>query len=146
MKVKLNEQQLQKLAEWLKVDSKSILEEGFKPYYEIDPPRSPKSSMSNEIEPGIPAMKKRGRPRKNPLDTPTTEPISGEMKRRGRPRMNLDSEPKIPSPLGSRGRPANTEKIIDKFKSYLDRNIFSTQQLNDLGELILNAVVNSKPK
>jgi hypothetical protein len=43
-------------------------------------------------------------------------------------------------------RPANTEKIIDKFKSYLDRNIFSTQQLNDLGELILNAVVNSKSK
>ena len=143
MKVKLNEQQLQKLAEWLKVDSKSILEEGFKPYYEIDTPRA---SKSKDIEPGIPAMKKRGRPRKNPLDTPTIEPISGEMKRRGRPRMNLDSEPKIPSPLGSRGRPANTEKIIDKFKSYLDRNIFSTQQLNDLGELILNAVVNSKSK
>jgi hypothetical protein len=143
MKVKLNEQQLQKLAEWLKVDSKSILEEGFKPYYEIDTPRA---SKSKDIEPEIPAMKKRGRPRKNHLDTPTTEPISGEIKRRGRPRMDLGSEPKIPSPLGSRGRPANTEKIIDKFKSYLDRNIFSTQQLNDLGELILNAVVNSKSK
>jgi hypothetical protein len=143
MKVKLNEQQLQKLAEWLKVDSKSILEEGFKPYYEIDTPRA---SKSKDIELEIPAMKKRGRPRKNPLDTPTTEPISGEIKRRGRPRMDLGSEPKIPSPLGSRGRPANTEKIIDKFKSYLDRNIFSTQQLNDLGELILNAVVNSKSK
>ena len=160
MKVKLNEHQLQKIVEWLKLNQ-NVLSEDLKPYYEIDSPTLRKIKTTNKIPKPAIAMRKRGRPRKNPLITPDeiqyqSDPITNQLKKRGRPKKNVDFEGGMVQPEKinvdniaktlSRGRPVDTEKVIDKFKTYLNRGIFTTQQLNDLGEIILDFLSKSPSK
>ena len=146
MKIKLNEQQLQKLVEWLKTEKNLISEDAFKSYYEIPSSRSlTKQSSTKETNPLEPKQsvdnisslepRKRGRPRKNPI----VEPDVLE------PEVNVDITPDRQK-SGRKGRPFNSQKIFDKIMYYINKNVFDNDQLTNLGNSILDKITITKYK
>lgn len=156
MKLKLSQGHIQKLIEMNLIDQNEIIRE----YFEYDVPKSVLDKMMRTITPKEekPALK-RGRPRKNPTTDPgVVEPendidtISNDTRpKRGRPRKNPITQPVIDTPdvevdslnvkkSGFRGRPLDPQKVFDKIKYYVERDILSKEQLYFLGELILNKI------
>lgn len=156
MKLKLSQGHIQKLIEMNLIDQNEIIRE----YFEYDVPKSVLDKMMRTIAPKEekPAMK-RGRPRKNQtIDPSVVEPendidtISNDTRpKRGRPRKNPITQPVIDTPdvevdslnvkkSGFRGRPLDPQKVFDKIKYYVERDILSKEQLYFLGELILNKI------
>lgn len=156
MKLKLSQGHIQKLIEMNLIDQNEIIRE----YFEYDVPKSVLDKMMRTITPkeDKPALK-RGRPRKNPTtDLGVVEPendidtISNDTRpKRGRPRKNPITQPVIDTPdvevdslnvkkSGFRGRPLDPQKVFDKIKYYVERDILSKEQLYFLGELILNKI------
>lgn len=156
MKLKLSQGHIQKLIEMNLIDQNEIIRE----YFEYDVPKSVLDKMMRTITPKEekPALK-RGRPRKNPTnDLGVVEPendidtITNDTRpKRGRPRKNPITQPVIDTPdvevdslnvkkSGFRGRPLDPQKVFDKIKYYVERDILSKEQLYFLGELILNKI------
>lgn len=156
MKLKLSQVHIQKLIEMNLIDQNEIIRE----YFEYDVPKSVLDKMMRTITPKEekPALK-RGRPRKNQtIDPSVVEPendidtISNDTPpKRGRPRKNPITQPVIDTPdvevdslsvkkSGFRGRPLDPQKVFDKIKYYVERDILSKEQLYFLGELILNKI------
>lgn len=156
MKLKLSQGHIQKLIEMNLIDQNEIIRE----YFEYDVPKSVLDKMMRTITPKEekPALK-RGRPRKNQtIDPSVVEPendidtISNDTRpKRGRPRKNPITQPVIDTPdvevgslnvkkSGFRGRPLDPQKVFDKIKYYVERDILSKEQLYFLGELILNKI------
>lgn len=156
MKLKLSQGHIQKLIEMNLIDQNEIIRE----YFEYDVPKSVLDKMMRTITPKEekPALK-RGRPRKNQtIDLSVVEPennidtISNDTRpKRGRPRKNPITQPVIDTPdvevdnlnvkkSGFRGRPLDPQKVFDKIKYYVERDILSKEQLYFLGELILNKI------
>jgi len=140
MKIKLNEQQLQKLVEWLSIKKNSISEDVFKSYYEIPSSRSltrqSSTKETNPLEPkksvdniSSPEPRKRGRPRKNPI----VEPDVLE------PKVDVNIT-KDGQKSGRKGRPFNSQKIFDKIMYYINKNVFDNDQLTNLGNSILDKI------
>lgn len=156
MKLKLSQGHIQKLIEMNLIDQNEIIRE----YFEYDVPKSVLDKIMRTVTPKEekPALK-RGRPRKNPTTDPgVVEPendidtISNDTRpKRGRPRKNPITQPVIDTPdvevdslnvkkSGFRGRPLDPQKVFDKIKYYVERDILSKEQLYFLGELILNKI------
>ena len=157
MKLKLSQEHIQKLLEMNLIGHNEILNE----YFEYDVPKSVLDKVMKTLIPKQekPALK-RGRPRKDQsVNLGVGEPetnvdivTSNDTRpKRGRPRKNPLSQPVIDTPdvevgnvnvkkSGFRGRPLDPQKVFDKIKYYVERDILNKEQLYFLGELILNKI------
>jgi hypothetical protein len=157
MKLKLSQEHIQKLLEMNLIGHNEILNE----YFEYDVPKSVLDKMMKTLAPKQekPALK-RGRPRKDQsVNLVVREPetnvdivTSNDTRpKRGRPRKNPLIQPVIDTPdvevgnvnvkkSGFRGRPLDPQKVFDKIKYYVERDILNKEQLYFLGELILNKI------
>lgn len=157
MKLKLSQEHIQKLIEMNLIGQNEILTE----YFEYDVPKSVLDKMMKTLAPKQekPALK-RGRPRKDQsVNLVVGEPetnvdivTSNDTRpKRGRPRKNPLTQPVIDTPdvevgdvnvkkSGFRGRPLDPQKVFDKIKYYVERDILDEKQLYSLGELILSKI------
>ena len=157
MKLKLSQEHIQKLIEMNLIGQNEILTE----YFEYDVPKSVLDKMMKTLTPKQEKLAlKRGRPRKDQsVNLVVGEPetnvdivTSNDTRpKRGRPRKNPLTQPVIDTPdvevgdvnvkkSGFRGRPLDPQKVFDKIKYYVERDILDEKQLYSLGELILSKI------
>lgn len=157
MKLKLSQEHIQKLIEMNLIGQNEILTE----YFEYDVPKSVLDKMMKTLVPKQEKLAlKRGRPRKDQsVNLVVGEPetnvdivTSNDTRpKRGRPRKNPLTQPVIDTPdvemgdvnvkkSGFRGRPLDPQKVFDKIKYYVERDILDEKQLYSLGELILSKI------
>jgi hypothetical protein len=157
MKLKLSQGHIQKLIEMNLIGQNEILTE----YFEYDVPKSVLDKMMKTLAPKQEKLAlKRGRPRKDQsanlvVGEPETNvdivTSNDTRPKRGRPRKNPLTQPVIDTPdvevgdvnvkkSGFRGRPLDPQKVFDKIKYYVERDILDEKQLYSLGELILSKI------
>jgi len=157
MKLKLSQEHIQKLIEMNLIGQNEILTE----YFEYDVPKSVLDKMMKTLTPKQEKLAlKRGRPRKDQsanlvVGEPETNvdivTSNDTRPKRGRPRKNPLTQPVIDTPdvevgdvnvkkSGFRGRPLDPQKVFDKIKYYVERDILDEKQLYSLGELILSKI------
>jgi hypothetical protein len=157
MKLKLSQEHIQKLIEMNLIGQNEILTE----YFEYDVPKSVLDKMMKTLAPKQEKLAlKRGRPRKDQsanlvVGEPETNvdivTSNDTRPKRGRPRKNPLTQPVIDTPdvevgdvnvkkSGFRGRPLDPQKVFDKIKYYVERDILDEKQLYSLGELILSKI------